>query len=313
MIFRYARHTTNLSNIENFYTEIVGLEKIGEFKNHNNYNGLFLGHKNADWHLEFTTSNDKPTSKFDNDDLLVFYVNSMIELQAIEKVLQTKKIKTEVPENPYWAENGIMISDPDGFKVVFSLKHLFFNAKDDLTNLLVEKNIKNWSELIEFIRKLPYGRNQNRQDFSLVIKENKGTCSSKHAFLKKIADLNNFDNVQLILGIYNMNNLNTPKIGNIISDNQLEYIPEAHCYLKLNNKRIDITNNDSEINDLAIDIVLEIEIEPEQVATFKVDFHKDYLKKWLLDNKINKSFDEIWKVREMCIEKLEQSTHQINI
>ena len=48
------------------------------------------------------------------------------------------------------------------------------------------------------------------------MKENKGTCSSKHAFLKKVADWNNIKNVKLILGMYQMNELNTQKIGNTI-------------------------------------------------------------------------------------------------
>ena len=43
-----------------------------------------------------------------------------------------------------------------------------------------------------------------------------------------------------------MNNLNTPKIGETILESGLEYIPEAHCYLKLNNQRIDITNYNSD-------------------------------------------------------------------
>ena len=41
MTFRYARHTTDLKQIERFYTEIVGLEKLGGFEKHNNYDGLF--------------------------------------------------------------------------------------------------------------------------------------------------------------------------------------------------------------------------------------------------------------------------------
>ena len=306
MTFRYARHTTNLQKIEKFYTEIAGLEKLGGFENHENYNGLFLGHKSFNWHLEFTTSAEKPKSQFDEDDILVFYVNSEIELAKIKKNIKLKNIKLEVPKNPYWIENGIMVSDPDNFKIIFSVKQHNFSSNDDLTNLIKNKNIKNWSELIEFTRNLPYGRNSNREDFSLVIKENKGTCSSKHSFLKKIADLNNFNNVKLILGMYRMNNLNTPKIGNTILESGLKYIPEAHCYLKLNNRRIDITNNNSDIENLIYDIVDEIEIEPEQVNIFKVDYHKSYLQNWIIDNKIKMDFDKVWEIREQCIKKLEQ-------
>ncbi|GAW90739.1 prolyl endopeptidase [Flavobacterium psychrophilum] len=85
MTFRYARHTTDLKQIERFYTEIVGLEKLGGFEKHNNYDGLFLGHKNSNWHLEFTTSIEKPESKFDEDDILVFYVNSEVEFKKVKK------------------------------------------------------------------------------------------------------------------------------------------------------------------------------------------------------------------------------------
>lgn len=306
MTFRYARHTTNLLKVEKFYTEIVGLEKLGSFENHDNYNGLFLGHENADWHLEFTTSPDLPKSNFDEDDILVFYVNSKIEFKVIKEKLDLNRIKLEIPQNPYWKQNGIMISDPDNFKIIFSIKHHTLSSNDYFTELVKDKGIHIWSDLIEFTRQLPYGRNLNREDLSLVIKENKGTCSSKHAFLKKVADLNNIKNVKLILGIYRMNNLNTPKIGKVISESGLDYIPEAHCYLKLNNQRIDITSTNSNFEFIKNDIIDEIEITPEQVASFKVNYHKDFLIKWIKENNINLTFNEVWRIRERCIKKLEQ-------
>ena len=107
MTFRYARHTNDLIKIEQFYTEIVGLEKLGHFENHNNYNGIFLGQKNSNWHLEFTNSSEQPKSKFDEDDILVFYVNSQIELTRIKQTIENKCITLEVSQNPYWNANGI--------------------------------------------------------------------------------------------------------------------------------------------------------------------------------------------------------------
>lgn len=236
MTFRYARHTNDLNKIERFYTEIVGLEKLGGFEDHNNYYGLILGYNNSNWRLEFTVSSEQPKSKFDEDDILVFYLNTEIEITRIKNRLIEKNISLEIPKNPYWRENGIMIYDPDNFKIIFSVKHQKFYSEDNLTILVKEKGIENWSDLVDFTQNLQYGRNENREDFSLVIKENKGTCSSKHSFLKKIADLNNIDNVKLILGMYRMNNLNTPEIGDTILESGLEFIPEAHCYLKLNNQ-----------------------------------------------------------------------------
>lgn len=305
MTFRYARHTTDLPKMEQFYTQLVGLENIGGFKNHSSYDGIFLGYKTADWHLEFTSSPEKPQSKFDEDDALVFYVDSNSQLAKIKKTLQQKNIPLEVPKNPYWVQNGIMISDPDGFKIIFSVRHLNLDATDELTKQIKEKGISTWNELLEFTRNLPYGRNANREDLSLVLKENKGSCSSKHAFLKKVAEQNKVTHVKLILGLYRMNEANTPKIGSTLLESGLEYIPEAHCYLKLNHQRVDLTTAQSDIDNLAADIIQEIEIEPEQVNVFKVDFHKRYLKKWITENHIHLDFDKVWELRERCIKQLE--------
>jgi catechol 2,3-dioxygenase-like lactoylglutathione lyase family enzyme len=122
MTLRYARHTSNLEKIEKFYTDIVGLERLGGFENHNNYHGIFLGQNNCDWHLEFTISGDQPKSIFDEDDILVFYVNSEKDMWNIRERLIENNMELEIPKNPYWRQNGIMISDPDGYKVIFSIK-----------------------------------------------------------------------------------------------------------------------------------------------------------------------------------------------
>ena len=57
----------------------------------------------------------------------MFYLNSEAELESVRKKLIKNKINAEVPRNPYWAANGIMIFDPDNHKVVFALKN--YNQK----------------------------------------------------------------------------------------------------------------------------------------------------------------------------------------
>ena len=43
MQFRVARHTNKIEEISEFYTKIIGLEILGDFKNHSNYDGIFIG------------------------------------------------------------------------------------------------------------------------------------------------------------------------------------------------------------------------------------------------------------------------------
>ncbi|MCW1148711.1 hypothetical protein [Flavobacterium lacisediminis] len=164
----------------------------------------------------------------------------------------------------------------------------------------------NFEELIEKVKNIPYGRNANRYDFTLVLSENKGTCSSKHAFLKDFADKNEIKNVKLYIGIFKMNEVNTPKLGDLLSKNNINYIPEAHCYLKINQIPVDATTSDSFYDKIKLDILEEIEIIPNQVSDFKVAYHKAFLKKWIEETNQNNTFEEIWKIREQCISKLSE-------
>lgn len=160
--------------------------------------------------------------------------------------------------------------------------------------------------LIEKVKNIPYGRNANRTDFSLVITENKGTCSSKHAFLKDFANRNDIPDVKLFIGIFKMNEVNTTKIYPLLAQNTIDFIPEAHCYLKIRGVPLDVTTSDSFYKKIQNDILEEIEIEPYQVADYKVNYHKEFLKKWISETKQSKTFDEIWAIREQCIQKLSE-------
>lgn len=177
-------------------------------------------------------------------------------------------------------------------------------SNDELTELAMSNGIKTWNQLTNFIKALPYGRNKNRKDLGLVLSEKKGTCSSKHALLKSIADFNNVPNIDLIIGIYRMTESNTPKIGTELTENSIKFIPEAHCYLKINGNRIDLTTKESEFDKIKKDILQEKEIEPNQVSKFKVDYHKDFVKRWLKETNSKFTFNEIWRIREKCIENL---------
>lgn len=179
-------------------------------------------------------------------------------------------------------------------------------ATNTLTTLLCSKGITTWENLLHYIKNLPYGRNQNRTDFSLVITENKGTCSSKHALVASVAFENDIRNVELIIGMYKMKESNTA-IGTLLSEKNIDFIPEAHCYLKINGKRIDLTTETSNFSKIEKDLLEEIVIEPNQVGDYKIEYHKDYLKKWLYETHQKHNFDEIWSIREKCIQKLSEN------
>lgn len=108
-----------------------------------------------------------------------------------------------------------------------------------------------------------------------------------------------------------MNGNNTPKIKSVLEtlrepqSESLNYIPEAHNYLKFKNQILDFTKKNSSENDFIDDLLEEIEIQPHQINQFKIKFHKNYLKNWLVKNpQIPYFLDELWKIRELCIAHL---------
>ena len=121
MKFRVARHTSDLQPILAFYRDLLGLRVLGGFTAHNGYDGVFLGPENADWHLEFTVSEEAPVHAPDDDDLLVFYLPSKVEYARSKAGFAEQGIAEVEAKNPYWRENGTTYRDPDGFGVVITV------------------------------------------------------------------------------------------------------------------------------------------------------------------------------------------------
>lgn len=120
MLFRYARHTQNLEKLIGFYTQVLDFKVLGDFRDHDGYDGAFLGKENENWHLEFTQDHNIPESKFDDDDILVFYPETLEEFQQIIANLEHHKVPILEPKNPYWKDNGICFEDCDQYKIIVS-------------------------------------------------------------------------------------------------------------------------------------------------------------------------------------------------
>lgn len=116
---RVARPTDKIKEIEKFYCEGVGLEKIGSFSGHRGYVGIMIGLPDTGYHLEFTEHIEgSPCPAPTKDNLLVLYIPNRSTIQRItERLLQMGYPEVE-PENQYWAEKGVTIEDPDGWRLV---------------------------------------------------------------------------------------------------------------------------------------------------------------------------------------------------
>ena len=86
----------------------------------NGYDGVFIGKSSENWHLEFTKTKEVISFDFKEDDILVFYPASKTEFDLLVHKLQSHEIEFIKAKNPYWNENGKMILDPDGYRILIS-------------------------------------------------------------------------------------------------------------------------------------------------------------------------------------------------
>ena len=171
----------------------------------------------------------------------------------------------------------------------------------------MQQRATTFSEAADFVRHLPYQRNSSRHDPLIIFKEMRGTCSTKHAALALLAEEHQQSEVQLCIGIYRMNRQNTPGIGDTMEQYELNFLPEAHTYLRINGTIFDCTGISSGKTSFADSLMEEIVIRPEQVGDFKVDYHRSFIQNWLAQqSSVSLSFDELWRIREQCIQRLSQ-------
>src|SRR5215213_6255852 len=115
MQLRVARHTERLDEVVAFYRDGIGLTEIGGFRGHAGYDGVFLAVPGTQTHLELTAGGDHAPPAPHPESLLVFYLGDDASVQT---TLRRTGAEPVAPANPYWAEHGVTIADPDGFRLV---------------------------------------------------------------------------------------------------------------------------------------------------------------------------------------------------
>ena len=115
MQVRVARQTARLADVVAFYRDGLGLPELDRFTDHDGYTGVMLDLPGTATHLEFTATDHLLPPTAHPEDLLVLYVGSRREL---DRLLSRSGGRPVPSTNPYWDRVGVMIADPDGFRIV---------------------------------------------------------------------------------------------------------------------------------------------------------------------------------------------------
>ena len=161
-----------------------------------------------------------------------------------------------------------------------------------------------FAEAAEAVRALPYGRIQDAEDIKAVLLEQKGTCSAKHRFLAALAHECGHLEVQLMIGLYEMSERNTPGVGAALG--QLSAIPEAHCYLMYGGNRLDFTGVAAGASSPFESLIEERPVSPSDLPSTKLAYHRRAIDAWARARGMDAG--HAWAIRERCIALLANST-----
>lgn len=167
-------------------------------------------------------------------------------------------------------------------------------------------DVSDFHGAVRRIERLPYGRNSRPIDYRLVPIEQRGTCTTKHAFLAALSHEQGCP-LQLLVCFFDMSGQTHPAVAETLTRAGLASIREAHCLIRFEGKIFDLTGlppSDPlpEYSDFA-------QLPLDQLDQ-KQAFHRAALATWAEQKRISMPVQRLWSIREQCIRDLADDKRQ---
>jgi len=116
---RVARGTDHLDEILRFYRDGLGFALVGEFHDHQGFDGVMLGLAGAGYHLEFTRERGVAAGRAPGkENLIVLYLPEAEAYRAAVARMEGAGYAPVRSHNPYWDDSGTTFEDADGYRIV---------------------------------------------------------------------------------------------------------------------------------------------------------------------------------------------------
>ena len=110
---------TDLAKSLRMYCDGLGWRVLGEFADHDGFDGAMVGDADASYHFEFTVKRaDGAAPAPTTEDLVVLYLPILQEWQRTCASLVAAGFVEVASTNPYWSARGKTFQDPDGYRIV---------------------------------------------------------------------------------------------------------------------------------------------------------------------------------------------------
>jgi hypothetical protein len=104
----------------------------------------------------------------------------------------------------------------------------------------LQQGLKTFHEACQWTQDLPYGANANNEDSLILFAEGRGTCTTKHGAIARLAAEHNLP-IHKNLGFYRLNDEIVTGVNSLLAPYGLDFIPQIHCFLVYENCRVDLT------------------------------------------------------------------------
>lgn len=154
-----------------------------------------------------------------------------------------------------------------------------------ISNKFLSLGIHTFIDACQYVHTLPYGYNTDRDDLMILFKENKGTCTTKHAVIATLAAELNLP-IEKSIGIYAMTEEIVSGTAEILKKYDLPYVPMIHCFLIYGKYRVDLSEGNNNGKNRPIDEFLySQQVEPNISAKDEYILYRKALKDHILKRK----------------------------
>ena len=110
----------------------------------------------------------------------------------------------------------------------------------ELSIKFLDLGIKTFQDACDYVHNMDYGYNTNYEDKMIFFKENRGTCTTKHAVVAGLAQELGIPLFKHVC-VYKFTEEITTGVNEILEKYEIPYIPLVHCFLVYENYRFDLT------------------------------------------------------------------------
>jgi hypothetical protein len=153
-------------------------------------------------------------------------------------------------------------------------------AKGAVSEKFLERKIETFCTACHWIKNLPYGSNSNNENSLILFEENRGTCTTKHGVIARLASELELE-VYKNLGFYRLNDEIVRGVNAILQTHRLKFIPQIHCFLEYESFRVDLTEGNCNGKNKTIeDYDFVVRVKPDLTHEEQKSYYISYLNQY---------------------------------